>query len=131
MAKRVDDPVALVDRYLELSAAGDLRASAGFLVDAPLLVWPGGRRYDSLAEARGDTGRRFRAIAKRRDVYDVAPRADGVVVVVSSGTLLGETAAGERFSGIRYLDRLVVRDGRIAEQHVFNDIAVSGLEVPS
>jgi len=46
-------------------------------------------------------------------------------VVYNYGDLRGEWADGTPFSGIRYIDRFVVRDGRIVDQKVWNDLAIA------
>jgi len=50
----------------------------------------------------------------------VFPCPDGSVVVVT-GTLCGENLKGVPFQGVRYIDRLVVRDERIVLQQIWND----------
>ena len=39
------------------------------------------------------------------------------------GTLAGEWPDGTAFSGIRFIDRFEVTDGKITQQDVWNDIA--------
>jgi limonene-1,2-epoxide hydrolase len=38
------------------------------------------------------------------------------------GTLYGEWPDGRAFEGIRFIDRFVVRGGRLADQKVWNDL---------
>ena len=49
------------------------------------------------------------------------------MVVVIAGTLAGMNLQGVSFSGVRFVDRLVVRDSVVVEQHVYNDLASSGV----
>ena len=49
------------------------------------------------------------------------------IAVVVTGTLHGENLAGVPFQGVRFIDRYIVRDGRIALQQVWNDLAESGV----
>jgi hypothetical protein len=56
------------------------------------------------------------------DRFDVCP-GDGETVVYSIGTLYGEWKDGTPFEGNRYVDRFVVRNGRIVKMDVWNDSA--------
>lgn len=129
MGARPEQPTALVDRYLRLCEDRDLEAAAGLLAPGVVLVFPGGQRHTSLAamaaSARGD----YRWVRKRRERYFAAPLPDGsgATAVTSLGTLYGEDLAGRGFEGIRYADVFVVQDGLIAEQHVYNDLALTGI----
>ncbi len=62
-----------------------------------------------------------------REHYDAADGPDGAVVVVSTGTLFGVNLHGVPFVGVRYVDRFVLRDGLVQEQHVWNDLTLSGV----
>jgi hypothetical protein len=39
------------------------------------------------------------------------------------GTLHGELLDGSPYEGVRFIDRFTVRDGRLADQMVWNDMA--------
>ena len=39
------------------------------------------------------------------------------------GTLYGELLDGTPYSGIRFIDRFTVRDGKLVDQMVWNDMA--------
>nr|MDT0661249.1 hypothetical protein [Micromonospora sp. DSM 115978] len=120
------DPVGLVDRYLQLCEDRRLDEASTLLVPQPLIVFPGGRRYRSLAElVAGATGR-YRWVRKHRDRYLVGVESDRVTVT-SLGTLYGEALDGRPFDSIRYADVFVLSGGLIAEQHVFNDLAESSV----
>ena len=47
----------------------------------------------------------------------------GDSVVYNTGTLYGEWPDGTPFDGNRYVDRFVVRDGKIVRMDVWNDSA--------
>ncbi|HEU5300303.1 MAG TPA: hypothetical protein VFW08_12485, partial [bacterium] len=64
---------------------------------------------------------------KTFEEWDVAVRRDGTAIVISTGTLSGENLHGVRFEGVRYIDRFVLRDGRIVAQQVWNDLDTSGV----
>ncbi len=48
-------------------------------------------------------------------------------IVYVFGTLQGESLSGRPFSGIRFIDRFVLRNGKIVDQRVWNDMAESGV----
>ena len=56
--------------------------------------------------------------------------ADGTVVHVQ-GTLHGQWPDGTDFDGIRFIDRFLVVDGRLARQEVWNDLAEHRLARPA
>jgi hypothetical protein len=53
---------------------------------------------------------------------DVVP-GRGETIVYNLGTLHGEWPDGTPFEGNRYVDRFVVRDGKIVQMDVWNDSA--------
>jgi hypothetical protein len=62
-------------------------------------------------------------VNKTFDETDSGTDKHGRPVVIVSGTLHGEWPDGTPFSGIRYCDRFVLKDGRLLEQQVWNDLA--------
>jgi hypothetical protein len=65
---------------------------------------------------------RYDWVKKKMDRFDVAPGIDETVVY-SIGTLFGEWPDGTAFSGNRYVDRFIVKDGKIVKMDVWNDSA--------
>ncbi|HEX5495298.1 MAG TPA: nuclear transport factor 2 family protein [Mycobacteriales bacterium] len=125
-----DRLVATVDRYLLLCEQRDLDAAGECLAPGAVLIFPGGVRYTAptgLTELVADADRRYRWVRKHRTHYDVFRDQNGDDVVVSRGTLDGESLSGRRFAGVRYQDRFVLRDGLIVDQQVWNDLAASGV----
>lgn len=124
------DVAQLVENYLGLCEARELEAASALLAADATIVFPGGTRYRSLDEMVADAATRYHAVRKRRQIPLVATCEDGSALVLSRGTLEGEAFDGRPFSGIRYVDVFLVRDGRIHEQHVFNDLADHGVVQP-
>lgn len=122
-----DAAIALVDGYLQRCEDRDLEAAATVLAPGCRLVFPGGRAFDSLPAMAAAAAGRYRWVRKHRDTWDVAPHPDGATVVVSTGRLYGVNRHGVPFEDVRYVDRLVLRDGLVAEQHVWNDLEVTGV----
>ena len=97
----------------------DLTAAKALLAPGFFMVFPGGRRFDTL-EALVDWAKgRYRSARKTYERFDVAGEA-----VYCFGTLAGEWPDGTPFEGIRFIDRFEFRDGRISSQKVWNDLAV-------
>lgn len=128
-----ETPAAMVDRYLQLCEDRSLDEASGLLAPGARLVFPGGTAYDSLEEMVAGARGGYRWVRKRRDHYiEGVPSPDGRErPVVSLGTLYGEDLEGRPFSGVRYVDVFIVRDGLIAEQHVFNDLPEAGIIRPA
>ena len=61
---------------------------------------------------------RYRSARKTYDRYETCGDA-----VYFYGTLNGELLDGSSYSGIRFIDGFTVRDGKLAGQNVWNDMA--------
>ena len=62
---------------------------------------------------------RYRFVEKTFDGFD--ENGDGVIVYCY-GTLNGEWPDGGLFSGIRFIDRFTLSDGKLCDHHVWNDL---------
>lgn len=120
------DPIGIVRQYLELTEARRLDDAEALLAPGAQLIFPGSR-YRSVREMAEAAAGRYRWVRKTYDEWDVAVRRDGTAIVISTGTLYGENLHGVRFEGVRYIDRFLVRDGRIVTQQVWNDLDSSGV----
>lgn len=126
IAGAVEDRTAAALNYLHDSTSGRWESAATFVGDRPLFVFPGSR-FTSVAAMREGLVRRYTGLQKHVEVADVAPGDDSTVVIIVSGTLSGTNTHGVPFDGVRFLDRLVLQDGLLVEQHVYNDLAISGV----
>ncbi|ROO88284.1 SnoaL-like protein [Actinocorallia herbida] len=125
-------PAALVDRYLQLCEDRALDEATALLAPGARIVFPGGRVHTSLHQMAGAASGHYTWVRKHRERYFEGTGADGAVVVTSLGSLYGEDLDGAPFSGIRYADVFVLRDGLIVEQNVFNDLPEAGIiRIPS
>ncbi len=107
--------------------ARDLDTAEQMMADNARIIFPGGRVFTSQREMVESAKGRYRWVKKSFDHIDHFARDDGTEVVYIMGTLYGVNNHGVAFEGIRYIDRFVVRDGKITEQHVWNDLAESGV----
>lgn len=109
-------------RYLRVMEERDLAAARRMLDPAFRMVFPGDKRMTDLDALVANSASRYRFVKKTFDETDSGTDKHGRPVVVISGTLFGEWPDGKAFSGIRYCDRFVLKDGRLLEQHVWNDL---------
>ena len=121
-APAAPDPTVLVKNYLAAMEARDLAAAQAFLDDEFETVFPGTRPMKSLAEVIDWAKGRYRFVKKKGEVVEAFHNGSASVVYVR-GVLFGEWPDGSSFDGIRFIDRFEVREGRIARQEVWNDIA--------
>jgi ketosteroid isomerase-like protein len=111
----------LVRQYLDAWASRDLAAAQRFLAEGFTMVYPGDARFTRLEDLVSHMKPRYRGVRKRIERFDQAP--DGKdTVVYCFGTLYGEFADGRSFEGVRFIDRFTVRDGRLVDHRVWNDL---------
>lgn len=121
-APALPDPADLVHRYLAAMEARDLDAATALLAPGFAMVFPGTAPMTSLAELIGWAAGRYRFVQKSFDATE-AFQGEAGAVVYTRGTLSGEWPDGTPFSGNRFVDRFELRDGLIARQDVWNDLA--------
>jgi ketosteroid isomerase-like protein len=133
----------LVRNYLEAMERRDLTAASAMLAPGFRMVFPGGREFDSLSALVHAAKGRYRSANKRYERFDAlvtdTNREDDAVtgnspecVVYCYGMLYGELLSGETYDNIRFIDRFSVRDGKLIDQMVWNDMAeVLGSKLPS
>jgi len=120
------DAVEIVQTFLRLVEARDLAAATRYLADDVTITFPGGRTFTDLDEQVASSAGRFRSVTKIFEGFDTAAAAGGSVVYVF-GTLTGRRLDETPFDGVRFIDRFVIKNGRITDQRVWNDIAESGV----
>jgi hypothetical protein len=120
----VADAVRIVEAYLERSMVPDPEGASAFVADDFELVFTGGRRLPGPSDSAAFNARRYRWVRKRFLRTDAALDPDtGDVHVYNTGYLYGEWHDGAAFETNRYLDKFVVRAGRIVRTDVWNDSA--------
>jgi len=113
----------LVKTFLETMEARDLAGAKAMLAPGFAMTFPGGARFATLEELVAWARPRYQWVRKRYDRFDEVPGADGEGVVYCHGTLHGMWPDGTAFEGIRFIDRFAIRDGKLADQQVWNDLA--------
>ncbi|MEO7404615.1 MAG: nuclear transport factor 2 family protein [Burkholderiales bacterium] len=116
-------PADLVRTYLATMERRDLVAAKAMHAPGFHMVFPGGKHFDTLEQLVESSKARYRSAKKTYDRYDVLEETDGSAVVYCYGTLFGELNSGEAYSGIRFIDRFTLRDGKFVDQMVWNDMA--------
>jgi hypothetical protein len=115
----------LIQRFLRLMEDRDLETANTLIAPDARIMFPGGKIFDSQAEMVAASKGRYEWVKKTFDHIDSTKSAGGDVVVYIMGTLYGVNKYGIEFSGVRYIDRFVVREGLIISQEVWNDLAES------
>ncbi len=116
------DDAAIVRAFLEASMKPDAERAASFIGVDFKLTFTGGRIYDHPSGSIGFNAKRYRWVKKAMERFDVVPGAEETIVY-SIGTLYGEWPDGAAFKDNRYIDRFVVRGGKIVQMDVWNDSA--------
>jgi ketosteroid isomerase-like protein len=116
----LDEAKEMAVGYLDAMERRDLDAARAFVGDAPEITFPGGRHFTDIEQIVRNSGGRYNVIRKSIERRDAWQEGDTTCVLVS-GTLYGEWPDGSAFDGIRFVDRLEIRDGRIVRQEVWND----------
>ncbi|MGE0313753.1 MAG: hypothetical protein AB7P21_19245 [Lautropia sp.] len=114
----------LVWDFLTLFAQRRYREANAYLAPGCEMLFPGGVVFTDCEELPKRAGATYRWVKKDFERFDEY-RADDGTVVYNYGSLRGEWADGTPFDGIRYIDRFLIRDGRIVDQKVWNDLAAA------
>src|SRR5579871_1864487 len=116
------EDVEIVRSFLDATMKPDIERAASFIGPGFKLTFTGGRTYDHPSGSIGFNAKRYRWVKKSMERFDVVPGADETIVY-SIGTLYGEWPDGTAFKDNRYVDRFVVRGGKIVRMDVWNDSA--------
>jgi len=112
----------IVRLYLEASMKPDPELAATYVDQNVVITFTGGKVFDHPSGPTSVNKHRYRWIKKKLGRFDECHTDDGIVVY-SLGTLYGEWPDGEAFEGNRYIDRFLVRQGKIVTMDVWNDSA--------
>jgi len=112
----------IVEKFLAASMVPDPETAARYIAADLKLTFTGGRRMSHPRESAAFNGKRYKWVRKKMERTDVVSGAQETIVY-NLGTLYGEWPDGTPFEGNRYVDRFVVRDGKIVQMDVWNDSA--------
>lgn len=120
----VEEAKKIVEAYLERSMVPDPEGAAAYLSDDFRMVFTGGRRFGGPADSAAFNAKRYAWVKKKFLRTDAAIDAGtGDVHVYNTGYLYGAWKDGGTFETNRYLDKFVVRRGKIVATDVWNDSA--------
>jgi len=112
----------IVEKFLVASMVPDPATAALYISPELKITFTGARRYSHPRETAAFNAKRYKWVKKKMERSDVVDGA-GETIVYNLGTLYGEWPDGTPFEGNRYVDRFVVRDGKIVQMDVWNDSA--------
>ncbi|WP_441252146.1 nuclear transport factor 2 family protein [Tardiphaga sp. 71_E8_N1_1] len=112
----------LVERFLVASMVPDPETAGTFMSADVAITFTGGRKFKHPRDATAFNAMRYKWVKKKMERTDVSP-GNGETIVYNTGTLFGEWHDGTPFEGNRYVDRFVVRGGKIVKMDVWNDSA--------
>src|SRR5581483_5276488 len=114
----------IVEQYLRVLMIPDPAAARAYLGAEFETRFTGNRPMRDPAECAAFNARRYKWVKKRFGPTHVAEGGtEDETVVYQTGTLYGEWPDGAPFEGNRYVDRYVVRRGKIVRMEVWNDSA--------
>ena len=112
----------IVEHFLVASMVPDPVAAARYISPDLKITFTGGRSMRHPRESAAFNAGRYQWVKKKIERSDVVAGA-GETIVYNLGTLYGAWPDGTPFEGNRYVDRFVVRDGKIVAMDVWNDSA--------
>jgi hypothetical protein len=116
------DAAGVVEAFLHASMVPDPQTAARYIADDLKITFTGGRKYRHPRETTAFNAKRYKWVKKKMERTDVVA-GEGEAIVYNLGTLYGEWPDGTSFDGNRYVDRFVVRGGKIVQMDVWNDSA--------
>ena len=116
------EAAAIVEAFLVASMVPDPETAARYIAPDLAITFTGGRQYSHPRETAAFNAGRHKWVKKNMERTDVVP-GQGETIVYNLGTLYGEWPDGTPFEGNRYVDRFVVRGGKIVQMDVWNDSA--------
>jgi ketosteroid isomerase-like protein len=120
----MDQPAKIVEDFLQLLMIPDPDAARRYCDPQFEIRFTGNRLMRDPAECAAFNRGRYKWVKKRfGPTHVVQGGTDEETVVYQTGSLYGEWPDGTPFEGNRYVDRYVVRRGKIVKMEVWNDSA--------
>ena len=117
-------PQETVEEFLRIIMIPDPAGARAFVSPTLRIRFTGAREMSDPSECTAFNAGRYKWVKKRFERTDVVANAsDEEAIVYNIGTLYGEWLDGAPFEGNRYVDRYVVRHGKIVQMDVWNDSA--------
>ena len=117
-------PKEIVEEFLRIIMIPDPVGARAFVSPQLRIRFTGAREMRDPSECSAFNASRYKWVKKRFERTDeVSGASDDEAIVYNIGTLYGEWPDGTPFEGNRYVDRYVVRRGKITQMDVWNDSA--------
>ena len=114
----------IVEDYLRVLMIPDPQAARAYCAPEMEIRFTGNRAMRDPSECAAFNRGRYKWVKKAFGPTHVAEGGtEEETVVYQTGTLYGEWPDGTKFEGNRYVDRYVVRRGKIVMMEVWNDSA--------
>ena len=120
----MSDAAKIVEDYLRVLMIPDPESARRYCAPEMEIRFTGNRLMRDPSECAAFNRRRYKWVKKAFGPTHVAAGgSEDETVVYQTGTLYGEWPDGTPFEGNRYVDRYVVRRGKIVQMEVWNDSA--------
>lgn len=115
------NPASIAAQYLGAMQQRDLVLAKTFLGPGFRARFPGSEWLPSVEDIVAFARGRYQTISKHDMETEVSVRL-GQQTVWTRGTLSGVFNDGTEFSGVRFVDRFLIKSGLIVEQEVWNEL---------
>jgi hypothetical protein len=115
-------PEKIARKFLDFLESRKLADCSKLVADDFGMTWPGGIQIDNLAEVGRFGSGRFQWVKNIYADIEVAETKNGTAVYFI-GTLEGKFINGVPFSNIRFVDRVLIKEGLVSELLVWSDLA--------
>ena len=119
--KTFQKTIDLVNNYLNAMEDRDFEIAKSYLHKNFKLVFPGDRVFLNLEDLTNWAKLRYRWVKKNYERFDPLSSGDNIIVYCY-GTLYGEWLDETEFSRVRFIDRFTLKDQKILNQMVWNDM---------
>lgn len=123
-AGRTERAIAIdvVREFLDALGRRDLAAASAYLAPGFVMTLPGNHQFRSLEEFAAFSATRSGTARRAIDGLEASEAPTGLAVY-ATGTMTGSWPDGRNFQGVRFCDRVVLRNGLIVEMQVWSDLA--------
>ena len=119
---RKDEARSVVRTFIEAVNERNVEATRAATGPGLTMTFPGNTVMHSIDEFFAWVAGRSPKSAYLYDTIDVLEDGDALVAY-ACGSVVGETASGLAFSGVRVIDKFVIRNGRVVEKEAWSDMA--------
>jgi phenylpyruvate tautomerase PptA (4-oxalocrotonate tautomerase family) len=113
----------IISKYLKAMEERDIQLAKSFLNSEFLIKCPGGLIFYSLEDFIEWAKTRYKSIMKDIETIDLSFNG-AETFVYCHGTLKGEWLDGSSFVNVRFIDKFHIRESRIVQQEIWNDLNI-------